>query len=76
MVWAFQRILSGKFYNPDDKAEFQAELYKNVDPKNAKAIISVNHRPNCSMNKIITSANRLTIHFLRRNDIYNSVLTF
>ena len=30
MVWVFHRSLDWKFSNPNDKAAFQAELYKNI----------------------------------------------
>ena len=49
IVWAFQRILDGKMSNLDEEAVFQSELYKNIDPNTAKAIIAATHLPNCDM---------------------------
>ena len=63
MVWTFQRRLSRQFYNRDYEAEFQAELYKNIDPDTSKAIIAVTRHPYHAVHKIITSVNFLPIHF-------------
>ena len=63
MVWAFQRSLSRPFSNLDDKAEFQAKLYKNIDPKTAKAIIASTHCPNNDIHKISIFVTCLLIHF-------------
>ena len=54
MVWGFKTSLSGKLTIPDGTAASQAELYKNIDPKNAKAIIAANHLPNRAMHNITT----------------------
>ena len=61
MVWAFQRSLARQFSNPGDKAAFQAELYKNIDPETAKTIIEATCRPNGAMRDNITSVNCLPI---------------
>ena len=66
MVWAFKSILARHFSNPDDKAAVQAEIYENINPKTAKAIIAATHRPNCAMYKITKFVNRLPTHFLGR----------
>ena len=76
MVWAFQRSISRQLSSPDDKAEFQAKLYKKTDPETAKSIISATHCPNHAMQKIRTSVNSPTIHFLIRNDIDKDIMTF
>ena len=55
---------------------FQAELYKNIDPETAKAIIAATHRPNRAMHEISTSVNHLTIYFLRRYEIENYIIMF
>ena len=49
IVWAFQRILAGQMSNLYEEAVFQAQLYKNIDPDTAKAIIAETHIPNCAM---------------------------
>ena len=64
MVWDFQIILARKLYNPNDKAEFQAELNENIDPDTFKPIISETHRPNYVMQKISISVNFLPIYVL------------
>ena len=63
IVLAFQRILAGQFTNPYDEAGFQANLFGNIDPDTAKAVIVVTHCPNRTMHKINTSFNRLPIIF-------------
>ena len=68
-------ILPGKLSNPNNNAVFQAELYQNIDPKTDKAIIAATHRPSHAMHYISTSANRLLMHFLIRNDIDNNIIT-
>ena len=67
---------SCKFSNQDNEAAFQDNIYKNIDPDTARAIIEATHHTNFAIHMVSTSANRLTIHFLRRNDIYKDVLTF
>ena len=67
MLWAFQRILAGKLSNWDDEAELQSKIYKNIFPETSKAVIVATHCPNHAMHNIITSVNRLPVHFLRRN---------
>ena len=42
---------------------FQAKLYENIYPKNAKAIISSTHCPNRAMHEISHSVNHLHIYF-------------
>ena len=64
MVWAFQRIISGQLYNPDKEADFQDKVYKNIDPKTAKAIIAATPLPNSFIWKISNSINCLPILFL------------
>ena len=76
MVWDFQKIISGQFTNPDDEAAFQANIYKKIDPKTAKVIISATHHPNSAMYDIITLANSLPIMFLRSNEIDKYIMTF
>ena len=44
--------LARQFSNPDNKAAFQAELYENIDPETAKAVIAATRCPNCDMHKI------------------------
>ena len=68
--------LARKLYNLDNEVKFQAELYKKIEPKNAKAIIEKTHLPNCAMHKISTLVNLLPIHCLRRNDIDKNIMTF
>ena len=63
MVWAFQRILAGKLSNWDDEADFQSKIYKSIVPENSKVVIAATHRPNHAMHNIITSVNRLPVHF-------------
>ena len=76
MLWAFKISLVEKLPNTDDEAVFQAELYKNIDPENAKEIIAANHRPNRAMYDIITLVNRMPVIFLRRDDIDKDIMTF
>ena len=76
MVWEFQRSLAGHLSNPDDKEEYQSELYKKINPNTPKAIIAVTHCPNCAMHKISTFVNFLPIHILRRNNIDNEIMNF
>ena len=54
MVWDFQRSLSRQFSNLNDEAAFQAELYENIDPETAYAIIAATHIPNSSMHEVRT----------------------
>ena len=35
MVWGFHRDIYGQLSNPDNEAEFQTDLYKNIDPETA-----------------------------------------
>ena len=76
MVWAFQRSLSIKFSNLDDKVVFQAELYENIDPETANAIIAATHFPNCSMQETSTMVNFLPIHDVLKNDIDKYIMKF
>ena len=69
MAWYFQRNLARKLSNPDNEASFQANLYKNMNPKTAKDIIAATHHPNSAMHKISTSIENLPIHILGRNNI-------
>ena len=55
--------LYGKWSNTYNKAAFQAKLYKNIDPDNAKITIAANDNTNCAMHKIITSVSYLPIYF-------------
>ena len=50
--------------NPEDKAKFQAGIYDNIYPETTNSIIAAAHRPNLAMHEIITSVNRLPIHYL------------
>ena len=59
----FHSSLARQLSNPDNKATFQAELYENIDPETAKAIIAANYHPNCDIHEISTSVNCLTIFF-------------
>ena len=63
MVWEFQRSLAGQLSNMDNKEEFQAKLYKNINPKSANVIIEETHLPNRDMHRIITLVYCLPIHF-------------
>ena len=63
MAWDFHRNLAVKLSNPDDKAVFQADLYKMIDPETSKAIISATHHSNHAMHAIGTLVNCLLIHF-------------
>ena len=76
MVWAFHRSLSGQLSSPEDKSTFQSELYENIDPETAKAIIAATYCPNRAMNKIITSINCLPIHFVINNEIDKDIMKF
>ena len=76
IVWAFQRSLARQMSKPDNKASFQAGLYKNINPKTTKAIIAETRRPNFSMHNISTMVNCLPIHFLRRNNIDKDIMLF
>ena len=76
IVWSFQRIPSVQSSNPDNRTEFQAKLYENIDPETDKAIVATTHRPNRAMHKIITLVNRLPVHFLIRNEIDKDIMTF
>ena len=75
LVWYFYRILAGKLSNPDNKAEFQADLYEKMDPETAKYIISANHLPNRAMHELSTSVNHLPIFWIS-DKIDKSILIF
>ena len=62
----FHSSLARQLSNPDNKATFQAELYENIDPETAKAIIAANYHPNCDIHEISTSVNCLTIFFFEK----------
>ena len=66
ILWAFQRSLSRQLSNPEDKAAFQAKLYKNIYPETAKVVIAAYHHLDRAMRKISNLVNRLPIHFLER----------
>ena len=66
MAWAFQSILARIFSIPNNKAFFQADMYKKITPRNANAIIAASHCPNHVMHKISILVNHLPIHFMRR----------
>ena len=51
-LWAFKRSLDRQWYKLKNKAAFQAELYENIDPETAKAVIAATRCPNCDMHKI------------------------
>ena len=76
MAWAYQISLARKWSNPDDEASFQTKLYKNINPDTAKANIAATCRPNHAMHNISILANRMPIHFLRRNDIDKDIMKF
>ena len=63
IVWAFQRIRDRQLSNLDDDSVFQDEIYKNIDPKTANAIIVATHCPKSAMHNISTSFNHLPINF-------------
>ena len=76
IIWDFQSSLYGKLSNLDNKAAFQANIYKNIDPETAKAIIAETHCPNDAMQDISTLVNRLPIIFLKRNEIDRNIIKF
>ena len=76
MAWAFQARLAIKLSNLDNRAAFQAEIYKNIKPDTAKAIIAETCRPNHAMHNISALLNCLPIHFLRWNEIDKDIMTF
>ena len=63
MAWAFQARLAIKLSNLDNRAAFQAEIYKNIDIETAKAVISATHCTNHAIHKISTLVNHLLIIF-------------
>ena len=63
IVWAFHRSLAVKVFNPDDKAEIQAKLYKKMDPETVNDIIAETHCLNSSMHTISTLVNRMPKYF-------------
>ena len=67
MVWDFQRIIAGKISNLEDEAAFQADLYKNIDPRTAREIIAVTNHTNRDMQKISIPINLPNINILRSN---------
>ena len=75
MAWDFQRRLARQLSNPDIEASFQSDLYKNINPKTAKAIIAATHHPNRDMHNISTLVNYLPVRILRRNKIDNDIMT-
>ena len=55
---------------------FQAELYENIDPEAARAIISVTRCLNRAMHEFRKSANILLTHISISNYIDKDIMTF
>ena len=76
MVWDFHRSLYGQLSKLEEEAAFQDNLYKNIEPKTAKAIIAATHHLNNAIHKIITLVNHMPMNILRRDDIDKYIMMF
>jgi ion channel-forming bestrophin family protein len=76
-TWAFVRSMKRHLSpEPEDEAEFKAELYEKLPKDQAQAIIKAAHRPNRALYDLSMAIENLPMHFLRKNEMHAALTIF
>jgi len=75
-TWAFVRCMKRHLSPDDDEVSFRHEILDKLPKQQADAILQADHRPNRALFDLSVAIENLPMHFLRKNQMHESLTKF